>query len=124
MSKWKKATIIIWIILPPVLIIYDIFAVVNDDAATLSNIIFIAMWYFPFIAYVYFVIGGHWLSPFKTKKRYTKFLVTLSIPVLVFSLINLIPGIRLKMTGIAMTGFALAGYLVGAITWSQRRHEK
>lgn len=119
MAKWRKITGIILISVTVALIGYDIFIVIKQPEATLSNVIMSTLWKFPLIGYAWAVLLGHFLSIFKTEKTYIKWLIIISLAVLLISIITAAGSIKLSGPFIGFMG--LLGFCVGTATWSQRR---
>ena len=119
MSKWRRATISIILGGILVFIVYDIIVVTNSENDTISNVTMTAIYRFPFIAYAFFVIGGHFLSLKRTRKRYIKALVGISVAVVLASIIMLL----VKLTGntAILSISSVLGFCTGMFCWSQRR---
>ena len=117
--NWKKVTIIFVLSITAIIIGYDIFIVIKSPNATISNITMSALWKFPFIAYCWFVIGGHFLSLIRTKKRYIKALVIISVIILLFSFLTAFS--LIKVTSLLLAIISLIGFFVGTLAWGQRR---
>jgi len=119
MTKWRRATISI--ILGGILlfVIYDIIVVTNSENDTISNVTMTALYRFPFIAYAFFVIGGHFLSLKRTRKRYIKTLVGISVGVVLASVIILVTNLSVNIGLLSV--FVGLGFCTGTFFWSQKR---
>jgi len=118
MKNWKKITAGILITITVFLIGYDIFIVLKQPSATISNIMMTTLWKFPIIIYAWMLLSGHFLSLIRTKKRYIKTLVIISSIMLIFSFLTVFNIV--KLTALMLFIIALIGFITGSLCWSQR----
>ena len=118
MKKWQKITALIMLIGGILYVGYDIFIVNKEESATISTVMHILL-KFPFIIYSWFVLGGHFISPFKFDARSIKALSVISGVVFVFSFFVVFN--IAKLNGLMLSLLSFFGFFVGAIFWKLRR---
>lgn len=117
LTKWQKITALIMLIGGALYIGYDIFIVNKEPSATLSRIMLI-MIKFPLIIYAWFLLGGHFISPFNLKWRSIPIVAISGAAMLVLSILSVM-GI-LIFNSLVICIMCLVGFFVGAICWNQK----
>ena len=122
MTKWRKITIGVCGGLFLAAVIYDIIVVTQSPGDTESNVIFKAIYNFPFIAFALGVIAGHWTSFFTVPySTWPALAIGIGISVLVLAA-SILMAVQGWNCGIATACAHLVnGFVTGALCWSQRR---
>lgn len=117
--NWRLLTKIIIFVLTTIFIVYDIIVYNLSPSDTLSDVMRMWIWKFPFVIFAWQVLAGHFTSPIKTKDVYPDALACAAALMFAFSLIIYMrPQI---MNGIILTIVNALGFATGALLWGRRR---
>jgi ABC-type phosphate transport system permease subunit len=114
----RKITTIILAVVTAGLIIYNIITLKQSPNDVISRVMYNGIWKFPAIIFGWFVLGSHFISPFKMKRQYIWLMVIISCLAFGISFAFLFEA--LKSNSLILCIFAFIGFLTGGITWSQR----
>jgi hypothetical protein len=115
-------TIIFMAITTAIVIIYDVWVLYSSSDATISHIYNKGIYNFPFLAYGWLGLAGHFFSIWEIKRQRIKELIIISLVVFAFSFLPVFGIIKISPVVIALIG--LFGFLVGSICWGQNIKDK